>query len=370
MTLGTKLFLSYLAVLLVGMLVLLAVAQVSLPGAYGAHLGMMNGSGMMGGGAGRGQAGAAGATFQNFRSSFYEALAWAGLASLLVALLVSLFISRGLSAPLQAMRTASRRVAEGHYNERVPARGSDELGQLAGSFNTMAEKLEQVETMRRRLIGDVAHELRTPLTAIKGSMEGLVDGILPASPQTFEQVAAEADRLSRLVDDLQELSRVESGAVSLDLGLVSLSELSGTARTRLQAAYAAKGVSLALDLPADLPAVRADTDRLLQVLTNLLNNALQYTPAGGHVSLSGERRGQEVVVRVADTGIGIPPEHLPHIFDRFYRVDQSRSRQSGGGSGIGLTIARHLIEAHGGQLWAESPAEGQGSTFSFTLPLI
>ncbi len=284
--LGTKLFLSYLAVMLVGMLVLVIVAQVSLPGAYGGHLGMMNGGGMMGTGAGRGQAAAGGAAFQNFRSSFYEALGWAGLAALIVALIVSVFISRGLAAPLRSMTAASRRVAEGHYSERVPAGGSDELGLLAASFNTMAEKLEQVETMRRRLIGDVAHELRTPLTAIKGSMEGLVDGVLPASRQTFEQVGSEADRLSRLVDDLQELSRVESGTVALDLEPVSLPDLVETARKRLGAAYAAKGVSLTIDLPASLPSVRADTDRLLQVLTNLLNNALQYTPAGGSVTLS------------------------------------------------------------------------------------
>jgi histidine kinase len=368
LNLGAKLFLSYLVVLLVGVVVLAAAAQVTLPGAYGRHMGQM--TEMMGQGAGRGPgSGASDAQFANFRAGFFEALAWAALAALGVALLVSLFISRSLAAPLRAMTRASGRVAEGHYSERVPAQGRDELGQLAGSFNSMAEKLEQVETMRRRLIGDVAHELRTPLTAIKGSMEGLVDGVLPASPETFEQVAAEAERLNRLVDDLQELSRVESGAVALDLGPVSLPELAETARRRLSAPCAAKGVSLTLDLPPDLPPVRADTDRLLQVLTNLLGNALQYTPAGGRVTLSAEKRGREVLIRVTDTGIGIPPEHLPHIFDRFYRVDKSRSRQAGGGSGIGLTICKHLVEAHGGRIWAESAGEGQGSIFTFTLPV-
>jgi two-component system sensor histidine kinase BaeS len=369
LNLATKLFLSYLAVLLVGILVLLAATQLSLPGAYGSHYGMMNGAGMMGQGPGRGQAGAAGTPFQTFRSSFYEALAWAGLASLVLALVVSLFFSRGLAAPLRALRTASHHLAEGHYHERVPVQGGDELGQLAGSFNTMAEKLEQVETFRRRLIGDVAHELRTPLTAIKGSMEGLVDGVLPATSQTFEQVAAEADRLSRLVDDLQELSRAESGALPLELGPVSVPDLAGTAIRRLQAAYSARGVALETDLPIDLPLVRADAGRLLQVLTNLLNNALQYTPAGGRVRLSAQGRDHEIQVRVADTGIGIPPEHLPFIFDRFYRVDPSRSRQAGGGSGIGLTITRHIIEAHGGHIQVESPGENLGTTFTFTLPL-
>jgi two-component system sensor histidine kinase BaeS len=268
------------------------------------------------------------------------------------------------------MMTASQRVADGHYSERVPVRGQDEFGELAGRFNNMAEKLEQVEAMRRRLLGDVAHEMRTPLTTIRGSMEGLVDGVLPASSETFEQVAAEAGRLSRLVDDLQELSRVESGALALNFGTVSLSELARAAFKRLERAYAARGVSLAIDLPALIPSVRADSDRLLQVLTNLLSNALQYTPLGGLVRLSAQARGNDVLVQVTDTGTGIPPEHIPFIFDRFYRVDKSRSRQAGGGSGIGLTICKYLVEAHGGLIWAESAGEGQGSTFSFTLPQV
>jgi signal transduction histidine kinase len=369
--LGTKLFLSYLAVMLVGMLVLVAVAQISLPEAYGRHLAMMNGAGQMGPGAGRGQAGAgaAGSGFQNFRSGFYEALGWAGLAALGVALLASFFVSHGLTAPLRVLTSASRRLADGQFGERVPASGTDELGQLASSFNSMAGKLEQVEATRRRLIGDVAHELRTPLTALKGSMEGLVDGVLPATPATFEHIAAETERLSRLVDDLQELSRVESGSIILDSGPVSLVDLMDTLRKRLGPASASKGISLNLDVPAALPAVRADADRLLQVLTNLIGNALRYTPDGGQVTLSAAPRGREMLLRVADTGVGIPAEHLPLIFDRFYRVDPSRSRQGGGGSGIGLTISRYLVEAQGGRIWAESDGEGQGSTFSFTIPL-
>jgi signal transduction histidine kinase len=364
LNLGTKIFLSYLLVLLVGALVLLIVAQVSLPGAYGRTMG-----GTINAGPGHGLAGTGGETFLRFRSGFYIALAWGGLSALVVALFVSLFISRGLAAPLMVLTAASRRVADGHYSERVPARGGDELGQLAGSFNSMSEKLEQVEAMRRRLIGDVAHELRTPLTAIKGSMEGLVDGVLPASHQTFGQVAAEADRLSRLVDDLQELSRVESGAVPLEVATVSLPEIIETARRRLAGQFTVKGVNLVVDLPAGLPAVPADTDRLLQVITNLLNNALQYTPRGGNVTIRAEKRNGEVVFHVKDSGIGIPPEHVPYLFDRFYRVDKSRSRQAGGGSGIGLTICKHLVEAHGGRIWVESNGESQGSTFSFTLPV-
>lgn len=364
LTLGAKLFLSYVLVLLVGLLVLVAVAQASLPRAYGRHMGPVMRPLVE-----RAPRLVMHVEFANFRAGFYEALAWAGLVALIVALGVSYWLSRRLTAPLEAVCRASQSIAEGHYAERVAIPRDEELAQLATSFNKMAEKLEHTEAMRRRLIGDVAHELRTPLTAIKGSMEGLVDGILPATPETFEQIAAEADRLSRLVDDLQELSRVEAGAFVLDLQPVSLAQVIETARKRLSASYAAKGVELTLDVSADLPTVRADTDRLLQILLNLLTNALQYTPSGGRVTVSAEARPKEIWVRVQDTGIGIPPEHLSRIFDRFYRVDKSRSRQSGGGSGIGLTICKHLVEAHGGRIWAESAGEGQGSTFIFTLPL-
>ncbi|HEX7620482.1 MAG TPA: ATP-binding protein, partial [Anaerolineales bacterium] len=249
----------------------------------------------------------------------------------------------------------------------VQAAGSDELGQLANSFNQMAEKLEQVEAMRRQLIGDVSHELRTPLTAIKGSMEGLMDGVLPGTVGTYQQIHQEAGRLARLVDDLQELSRVEAGAYPLDVRPVALSTLAQSTLKRFAAQALAKRVELRSDLPADLPIVLADQDRITQVLTNLVGNALQYTPEGGQVTIQSRRRQDEIHISVVDTGIGIPAEHLPHLFTRFYRVDKSRSRQAGGGSGIGLTIARHLVEAHGGRIWAESGGEGQGSTFSFTL---
>jgi signal transduction histidine kinase len=171
------------------------------------------------------------------------------------------------------------------------------------------------------------------------------------------------------VDDLQEISRAEAGAINLDLQAVSLSDLVEAARRRLGEEYKVRGVHLKIELPERLPLVHGDKDRLLQVLINLLNNALQYTPAGGTVTISGEKDRRDVTVQVTDTGIGIPSDHLPFIFDRFYRVDRSRSRQGGGGSGIGLTISKYLVEAHGGRIWAASPGEGQGSTFSFTLPI-
>jgi signal transduction histidine kinase len=291
------------------------------------------------------------------------------LAASLVAVVLSLFFSRRVVAPLRAMTAASQRIADGHYDERVLVMGTDELAQLAARFNQMAVKLEQVESMRRRLIGDVSHELRTPLTAIKGSMEGLIDGILPPEAATYEQIHAEADRLNHLVDDLQELSRVEAGAYELDLRPVNIASVLQIVTKRLAPQFEARKISLDLRLAPALPLVRADEDRAVQVLTNLAGNALQYTPEGGRVSISAERFDDEIRISVRDTGIGIPPEHLGHVFDRFYRVDKSRSRQAGGGSGIGLTIARALVEAQHGRLWAESDGEGRGTTLAFTLPV-
>jgi histidine kinase len=170
-----------------------------------------------------------------------------------------------------------------------------------------------------------------------------------------------------LVDDLQELSRVEADTFKLDLRPVAVADLVNAALARLSRQYEEKGVALTSSLPADLPLVQADEDRVGQVLLNLIGNALQYTPAEGSVQISAVRHSDEVEIMVTDTGVGIPSEHLPHIFDRFYRVDRSRSRRAGGGSGVGLTIARYLVEAHGGRIWAESEGEGKGSQFTFTL---
>jgi signal transduction histidine kinase len=367
--LGAKLLLSYLAIILVGVVVLILASQVILPATFNRHMagtGMMNG--MMGGQGAGGRNGMP-QLYTEFRASFNEALLYAALAAAVVAVLLGLYLSRSVIAPVQAMSLATQRIADGRYDERVQVHGEDELAGLALRFNQMAEKLSEVEAMRRRLIGDVSHELRTPLTAIKGSMEGLMDGVLPATSETFQQIHAEADRINRLVDDLQELSRVEARAYSLDLRPVDLSSAVQTVTKRLAPQAEAKRIALDADLKPDLPLLLADEDRLVQVLTNLTGNALQYTPENGRVIISARRDQQEIQVSVEDTGAGMSPEHLPHIFDRFYRVDASRSRREGGGSGIGLTIARALVEAHGGRIWAESAGEGQGSVFSFTIPV-
>lgn len=367
-SLAFKLFISYLIVILAGTIVLALVVEIVIPSAFQRHMigmgGMMD---MMGGTGGMDM-------FSSFRSGVNEALAIAAFAAMLVALAVSILMSRNLVAPVHAITQASLRIADGHYDQRVAVSGgglaeSNELVQLSHAFNQMAERLEHTEQMRLQLLGDVSHELRTPLTTIKGSMEALIDGVLPAEPATFEQIEQEADRLQRLVNDLQELSRVEAGAYELDRHPISIESLVQTAIRRIERQFQEKNISLTSSVPPKLPLVQGDQDRLLQVLLNLLSNACQYTPAGGEVRVQAEVRGKEIVVSVADNGIGISPEHISHLFTRFYRVDKSRSRQTGSGSGIGLTLARHLVEAHGGRIWVESAGKGQGSIFSFALPV-
>ena len=361
--LGAKLFLANLIVIFIILLILVLTIQITIPAVFNRHMGgMMNGMGM---GPGQGQGGRT--LFESFRATMFEALGYAVAASIVAALLVSLFLSRRIVEPLQTLTAASQSIADGHYEERVHVSGNDEIAQLARRFNRMATQLEQVESMRRQLIGDVTHELRTPLTSIKGFMEGLVDGVLPSTAETFDQIHREADRLSRLVDDLQELSRVEAKAYLLDLRPVTVSNLVQTAVKRLSPQAREKHISLNSNLPADLPPVLADEDRIIQVLLNLVANAIQYTNEDGDVTLSAARFGDQVHISVKDTGVGVPPDHLPNLFTRFYRVDKSRSRNAGGGSGIGLTIARHLVEAHGGRIWVESEGEGRGSLFTFSL---
>ena len=366
--LGAKLFLANLVVILVGIGILAITIQVTIPAAFNRHMGLMDPATMSGMGMGQGQGQGLGKTlFENFRASMFESLGYAVTASVIAALLVSFFISRRIVAPVRTLTNASQHIAEGHYAERVQVNGSDEIAQLAVRFNKMTTQLEQVESMRRQLIGDVTHELRTPLTSIKGYMEGLIDGVLPSTPETFDQIHHEADRLSRLVDDLQELSRVEAKAYPLDFRSLTVPNLVQTTLKRLSPQATAKRISLRSSLPADLPHILADEDRITQVLVNLVANAIQYTPEDGEVTISAARHENEIYISVKDTGIGIPPEYLANLFTRFYRVDKSRSRNAGGGSGIGLTIAKHLVEAHGGRIWVESTGEGQGSTFSFSL---
>jgi signal transduction histidine kinase len=372
--LQAKLFASYLAVVATGALTLLLVMALVTPLLYERMmLAMMQGmmgssSGMMGGMMGGTGGAAEGAVTRAFMETVAYSLVLSSAFSVAVAVAVSLFVARRLVAPIRRLAGASGRIAAGHYGERVAQPSDDEVGELAESFNQMAASLEETERRRLALIGDVAHELRTPLATIEGYAEGLIDGVVEASPQTFAVLHTEADRLRRLVDDLQELSRAEAHQLSLNPRPVSPLDLVRAVQNRLARQFEDKGVALSIDATEGLPAVQADEGRAVQVLTNLLGNALRYTPAGGRVSLSVQAAGGFAEFVVADTGVGIAPEHLPHVFERFYRADRSRSR-AGGGSGIGLTIARHLVEAQGGSIGAHSAGLGHGTTFTFTLPV-
>lgn len=303
-----------------------------------------------------------------FRTRMLIAVGIGALGAIVAALVTGLLLARQILNPLYQLALSSRRIAAGRYAERCDVPDSDELALVATSFNQMAEELERVEQQRVTLIGDVAHELRTPLTALAGYLEGLLDGLFPAEPETFNAMAQELRRLRRLIDDLQDLSRVEAGQISLNLAPQPLVPLVRQAVTALLPQAESKGVSLTFAPPQVAPEVLVDADRTAQIAHNLIGNAIRYTPEGGAITVSVGVAGRQAEVVVTDTGIGIPAEVLPYIFERFYRVDSSRSRQSGG-SGIGLTISRYLAWAMGGELVAASAGAGAGSTFTLSLPL-
>jgi signal transduction histidine kinase len=290
----------------------------------------------------------------------------AGAASGLVALLAALLLSRRLLAPIESLTIAARRMGEGDLSQRVEVRTHDEIAELAGAFNSMAEGLARAERLRRNMVSDVAHELRTPLTNIRCQLETLQDGLARPTPELIDSLHEEAMLLNRLIDDLQDLALAEAGELSLEPRVVSVREETLRAAGALARRAADGDLHLSVEVPAELN-VLVDPDRFAQVLRNLLSNALTHTPPGGRIEIRARRTGTEIEIEVADTGRGISRDALPFIFDRFYREDSSRNRATGG-AGLGLAIVKHLVAAHGGRVWAESEA-GRGSTFHFTVPV-
>jgi signal transduction histidine kinase len=305
-----------------------------------------------------------------FGQTLLYSLLAAGVVATVAAALASLFISRRFVEPLRYVLAATSRIASGRYGERVPVRDADELGELSQSFNAMARALEEAERRRMEVISDVSHELRTPLSTIRGYMEGLAEGVVEPSQETWTLLYAEFERLGRLVDDLRRLSRAEAGQLDLSMTPMSPEEAVRLAVGGMLPLFDDKSVELKSAVSEDLPSVLADVDRVVQVLSNLLSNALGHTPDGGRVVVEAEASGDEVAFEVTDTGTGIAPEHLERVFERFYRVDKSRSRgEARGGSGVGLAISRALVEAMGGRIQVESSGLGEGATFVFTLPV-
>jgi signal transduction histidine kinase len=299
-----------------------------------------------------------------FDESITVVLAIAIVAAGAAAVALATILGRRLARPLGEVGAAARRVAAGDYATRVPRGGPDEIAGLADSFNQMATSLEEGERLRREFIANAAHELRTPLTNLKGYLEGLRDGVIPADEPTFVSLSEEVERLVRLAASLDDLAESDSRAAPIRIADIDLVGAIRSAAELATPGMERTGVTLELDLPQRLDA-RADADGLAQVLGNLLQNASRYTPAGGRVTVRAERRSRDVLVSVVNTGDGIPAGDLPHVFERFYRVDKSRDRAHGG-AGIGLAIVQQRIEAAGGSVGVESVV---GRTrFWFSLP--
>ncbi|MEE8354098.1 MAG: ATP-binding protein [Dehalococcoidales bacterium] len=292
---------------------------------------------------------------------------WGGLIAAVMALVITFFLSRRILAPVRSLSAAARRLGRGDFSQRVRAEGKGELNELADTFNSMASDLERAERLRSNMVADAAHELRTPLSNITGYLEAIRDGVKEPDEDTIRILDEEAALLARLVDDLQELSLAEAGELRLNCQDEDVAGLVSQAVAARQTRATSKGIHLSADLTEGLPAVHIDSYRISQVLRNLLENAVTHTPEGGSVSVAAREVNGRVEVSVSDTGEGIPPEDLPNIFERFYRVDRSRTRATGG-SGLGLTIARRLVEAHGGRIEAQSEL-GRGSCFTFTVPI-
>ena len=366
--LTARLFFSYLLVILVIAVITGVILGIAAPNAFNRQIGLeRQGAGEFEKGVQQGNQLAG-----SFRTAVFEAFTIAVLASVAVAVIISLLISRSIAAPVKAIAQASRRIADGHYSERVQVpkfeqqADVDEIGRLGANFNHMAESLEKTETVRRQLLADVSHELRTPLTTIRGTAEALMDGVVQADFETYQTILTEAERMQHLVEDIQELSRVEAGQYQLHLTDFPVKELLYRLEKRFDNQFKEADVALVSPDPGNAM-MTADINRIDQVLQNLVGNALKYTGSGGKVEIKTSQDEAFTRFSVADNGSGLRKEDLDLVFTRFYRVDSSRARESGG-SGIGLTIAKNWVEAHGGEIWAESEGLGRGSTFHFTVP--
>jgi histidine kinase len=279
--------------------------------------------------------------------------------------LLAAVLSGRIMRPIARIRAAARRLAGGHYDERIPLPHDTELSELAEDFNELAATLQETEVRRMQLVSEVSHELRTPLTTIQGYMEGLIDGVLEPSEEVYASVADEAARLQRVAADLSVLSRIEEGAIPFKFEPVDLAAAAEKVANRLNQQYVDQNVTLDIRLDEPLP-VSGDPDRLAQVFTNLIGNALGHTPAGGRVVVTSEQVGDTARVSIKDTGHGITAEDLGRVFDRFYRAEQDPHST---GTGIGLTIARSIARSHGGDVRASSDGLGKGATFVVEIPL-
>lgn len=363
--LSTRLVLSHILVAAVAALTTFFVVRTLAPGLFDQSLMRMQQRGGRGPGGGMGTMG--------LRDEFARAVDQ----SMLTGAVVGIAVAAGLGAwaawrltrSLGRLREGTRRIAAGEYGVRVPEPAEIELAEVAGDVNTLGEALAETEARRMRLLGEVAHEMRTPLTVIDGYVEGMIDGVLPTDAETLTQLSGETRRLRRLSEDLSALSRAEEGRLALTLERRDLREIVQAAAERLRAQTDDAGLAFSIETGAEPLPVDADVDRIAQLVTNLVGNAIRATPEGGRVAVACVRHHDQAVVSVRDTGEGIDPEHLSQIFERFYREPGRRTSASDSGSGIGLTIARSIARLHRGDLVGASAGKGHGATFTLTLPL-
>ncbi|MCP5097471.1 MAG: HAMP domain-containing protein [Chloroflexi bacterium] len=303
-----------------------------------------------------------------FRAAFMQQLfAWL-VSGAVISIGAGILLSRGLSAPLIKLTQAAQAIGAQDLSRRVEIQGSEEIETLATSFNEMASKLENAESLRQNLLADVAHELRTPLTVIQGNLRAILDDVYPLEKDEIARLFEQTMHLTNLIEDLRELSHAEADQLPLNLVEVDVAKLVKETAVTFTPLVKAENITLRAELLGALPTITADKARIRQSLHNLLNNAIQHTPAGGTITLQAEKVNGQLHLRVCDTGEGILPEHIDHVFDRFYRMEKSRRRDKGG-SGLGLAIVRAIAEAHGGQAAVESAGTGQGSKFTLFLPL-
>ncbi|MGV8909408.1 MAG: sensor histidine kinase [Propionicimonas sp.] len=360
-SLTTRLLISQIAVSIAMALTMVIVAALAGPSLFEAHMHQ----------AGQANPAVLAHSEEAFRTAGFISLAIGLLIATTGTIIVSVLISRRLRHSLTQLGDAATRISDGDYGLRVAQGDSRELATLANSLNTMAGRLATVEGTRRRLLTDLAHEIRTPLASIEICVESLEDGAIDPGPQAWQILSSQIDRIARLADDIGQVSAAEEGRLNLVTRPTDPNELAATAVLAAKDGFERKHVRLELrpDRLGDAQPVAADAARIGQVLGNLLSNALRHTPAGGRVTVSVTHDDRSVRLDVTDDGEGIAPEHVPHIFERFYRADSARDRDHGG-TGVGLAISQAIAKAHGGLLTATSPGSGAGATVTLRLPTL
>ncbi len=359
-TLGTRLFFSHLAVMIVGLSTFVVIAKFSSPQFFVLRLEQLEQKGFIT------VRSAKTYLIDGFQTAWDRSATWSLIVGGITAGGLSYYLSLRIMKPLKQMKDITQNFGAGNWGERMPESEIPELNQLSVSFNRMASSLEDVERRRRDLVGDLTHELRTPLTVVRGYLEELASGEIESSPQLYASLVRETRRLENLTRDLHELSKAEAGYLSMDIKPMDILPLLQSLVARFRDQLLDDGPILKFSCSSGLPSVMADGDRTYQILVNLLGNAIRYTQTGW-IEITTSVKGKYLWIRIEDTGVGISPEDLDHVFERFWRADRSRSSYSGG-SGVGLAIALKLVELQGGTIEVESELN-QGSKFSFSLPL-